>query len=298
MNSINLYWFKLPDGSTNYGDELNYYIIRELTGFKIDYIRFPYRWYKVILLYVYNRVKCRINPDFKGMIRSIFAKNILVAIGSVLHVYDRKGVIVWGSGIINEGGVIKDASFKAVRGYETLKVIGELGYDTNIPVGDPALLLPLMLPPSPKKKKLGVIPHFRHYQELSKTSFFTTNYVLINLKDDVKSITEQISSCEYVVSSSLHGIIVAQSYNIPALWVNFCTNIKIYGDDIKFKDYFSSVNIKPYRPILLESYDLDYINDLFNKNIDKTQINVDLTLLQDKLLKAFPYTLKEKYIRK
>ena len=297
MNSINLYWFKLPDGSTNYGDELNYYIIRELTGLKVNYIRFPYKWYKIPLLYLYNRVRYRISPDFRGMVRSIFAKNILFAIGSVLHNYDRRGVIVWGSGIIKEGSKIKGANFKAVRGYETLRVIGELGYNTNIPVGDPALLLPLMLPPSPKKKKIGVIPHVIHYEELSRTLILTTDYVLINLKDDVKTITEQISSCEYVISSSLHGIIVAQSYNIPALWVDFSLSKKLYGDDIKFKDYFSSVDIKPYKAIVLESYDLDYIIELFNRNLDKALINVNLTLLQNKLLKAFPYTLKEKYIR-
>ena len=57
-------------------------------------------------------------------------------------------------------------------------------------------------------------------------------------------IINEILSCERIVSSSLHGLITAQSYDIPCFW--FKQNY-IPGDDIKFYDYFESV------------YDIDYI---------------------------------------
>ena len=62
-------------------------------------------------------------------------------------------------------------------------------------------------------------------------------------------IIDEINSCQVIISSSLHGIITCHAYNIPCLWYKFSE--KIVGDGIKFADYFSSVNIKPYNPFKL-----------------------------------------------
>ena len=67
------------------------------------------------------------------------------------------------------------------------------------------------------------------------------NEFVINLKDDVETVAKQISSCEKIISSSLHGLIAAQAYDIPFAWVKFSDNIK--GDGIKFYDFFDSVGV-------------------------------------------------------
>ncbi|KAF5280088.1 hypothetical protein FQR65_LT15078 [Abscondita terminalis] len=134
--------------------------------------------------------------------------------------------------------------------------------------GDPALLLPLWLKPSEKKKyKLGIIPHW------GEVDFFMENYghlyQIIDLRTkNVEEIVEEIAKCEYVLSTSLHGLIVAHAYGIPALWIK---KGYIGTDGFKFKDYFSSVNIPFYDGFecLDEIFHPEKWIELFNSNRDK-----------------------------
>ena len=47
-----------------------------------------------------------------------------------------------------------------------------------------------------------------------------------------------MTACAYIVSSSLHGICVAEAYGIPAVWVRLADNI--VGGEFKFRDYYAS----------------------------------------------------------
>ena len=46
-------------------------------------------------------------------------------------------------------------------------------------------------------------------------------YKIINVQQSVTKVAEEISQCEVIASSSLHGIIFADSYEIPRLWLNY-----------------------------------------------------------------------------
>lgn len=294
MAKINLYWFKIPDGSSNYGDALNPFIITELSGQKVRYIPYPYKWYNVPYQYLHSLIRKSGIADFWGMIRSIFARKIIFCIGSIMHKHDKEGILVWGSGIGHSNWKIDNAEFKAVRGKETLKKLKEFGYNLPIAIGDPAILLPILIPPSIKKYKIGIIPHYIQYHELVDNKI-TEDFIIIDMKQDVHTVTEQITSCYYIASSSLHGLIVAQSYNIPALWVDFNCKNKLAGNNIKFRDYFSSVEIEPYEPIIINSFDINYFKKLFDDNDDKLLMKIELSKLQKGLLETAPFKIKKKY---
>lgn len=83
---------------------------------------------------------------------------------------------------------------------------------------------------------------------MKKSSFLRENkeFAIINLFNPIERVVDSILACENTFSSSLHGIIVSYAYNIPSLRFVFSKNNL---GDLKFHDYFLSVNLKKYNPI-------------------------------------------------
>ncbi|MEN3322510.1 polysaccharide pyruvyl transferase family protein [Mariniflexile soesokkakense] len=225
-STIRLFWWnekKLQKKSKeNYGDLLGKYLVEKISQKKAV-------WVKPSMFSIYN-----------------FFSPIYVTIGSILtHVTGN--CIVWGSGIISKESVVKKAEFLAVRGPQTRKCLLIQGYDVPEVYGDPALLLPKYYNPEIEKEfKIGVIPHYRDFKKVEAFYKNKTSTLLIDLMtDDVEKTTNEILKCEKIVSSSLHGVIVAHAYRIPAVWQKFSNDV--FGDDIKYQDYLESVGIPAYK---------------------------------------------------
>lgn len=221
MGKLYIYWWALKraDGTDNYGDILAPFLAEKLSGKKVVRVKHPmlrrYRW---------------------------FIKHY-VTVGSIIWAAS-KSSIVWGSGIIKKNENVREAKFLAVRGPRTRARLLELGYSVPEVYGDPALLLPEFIPPAATKKyKLGIIPHYVDFAEVQQRFADQPEVKVINLMtDDIIRTTQEITECEAIISSSLHGVIVSHTYDIPALWVKFSS--KLAGDNVKFYDYFESVGLE------------------------------------------------------
>ncbi len=216
---IPLFWWveKYKGGLQNYGDALSPYIIERLSGKKTNVI----------------------NPK---SFRYKYLRKHVFCIGSILGQANKMSII-WGSGIVLKDQVVKCNKVLAVRGPKTRDRLMQLGYSVPEIYGDPALLLPLIyIPKVTKQFKLGIIPHYVDYEHILNNIQEEKEVKVINLlTDDVEKTTDQILSCHTIISSSLHGVIVAHAYGIPAIWVKFSN--KLFGDDVKFHDYFESVGL-------------------------------------------------------
>lgn len=93
----------------------------------------------------------------------------------------------------------------------------------------------------------------------------------------------------------MHGIITAHAYGIPALWVTFSD--KLTGDGIKFKDYFSAVQIPDYVAIDLnpeQALTPTQIAELFKRNQQVVLPSKELIKnIQENLLRVAPFPLKK-----
>lgn len=292
-----MYWFKMPNEKKNFGDELGPYIVSKLSGIKIDFV-IPKRNLLIKSIFQkHNRGRLNISDILAILFRQ---EHVLVTAGSILAHYNISGCNIWGSGIITRKDRVKKANFFSVRGEHSKVRLNELKYKVPQTVGDPALLLSLVTPIKMKKKyKLGIIPHYVHYDEI-KMKYSTKDILIINLLEpNIEKIIKDINDCEYTVSSSLHGIIVSHTYRIPSLWFELGEK-PLFGDNVKFYDYFSSVGINDYGPFKLPDINnttkfVKEVTGLIDANSQINSIQVDLKELQKNLINSAPFRIKDEY---
>lgn len=161
-----------------------------------------------------------------------------IAIGSIASLA-RSGTTVLGSGLMTSYyNVSADADWKFVRGPFTRQRVLQCGGQCPEVYGDLAMLLPLICDSSNKEYDVGIVPHYTDYEAVSL--MYPDHYVVNLLNEDPLSVAKQITKCRSIVSSSLHGIICAHAYGIPAAWIEFGSSIK--GDGVKFRDHYAAVN--------------------------------------------------------
>lgn len=192
------YWWPGPKGKSNFGDAL--------TGTLLTRLGIPHTWAKVW------------EADF-------------VACGSVLtHLPGGWSGAVWGTGKARKLDKISlaNATVLALRGK-----LSAAGIPGSYALGDPGLLANLLAEPS-EEISLGVIPHWEDRQ-LAKA--WKQGHV-IDVTQDPLTVIRHIARCKQIVSSSLHGIIVADSLGISRRWELFS---KVQGHGFKFRDHATVV---------------------------------------------------------
>jgi len=203
--------------------------------------------------------------------------------GSILP-FANENSIVWGTGFMHRQSTIGGApkEIHAVRGPLTVKRLDELGIEVKVPYGDPSMLLKRWdYPPSHLKMyKYGVIAH---YIDKKRVENWPDDIIKIDIQgDNTYTMMQEVERCEKIISSSLHGLILADIFDIPALWVKLSDNL--VGDDMKFHDYFASIGRKD-----VEYFDLrsGYHDEVLNA-FKPYEVKIDL----DALYEACPLVKK------
>jgi len=187
-------------------------------------------------------------------------KGKLLAIGSILS-HAEEGDYIWGSGLISPKHLPKSRELNifALRGPLTRKYLEDYGVriPKNIPYGDPAILLPrVYFPRKLEKVKEGIVPHYTDLSWARKAfrdRVKNGDVKIIDPRLPIEEFVDELFSCEMIFSSSLHGLIIADAYNIPNKRVIFGN--KLIGGDFKFNDYEQSkedINIRE----LIDSFKL------------------------------------------
>ena len=276
----------------NFGDFLTPYIIHNLSGKKVVYASWHRPFFKVEAKRIWQSIIRLQRYDFRRLCWPVKDKPVVMGVGSILWL-SIPNFEIWGSGFLRERGSFKGGQIHAVRGKYTAKKLMALGYPECKTYGDPALLLPLIYQSQSKKKGFGLIPHYTEY------NYFKTiypEYKTIDLQTyEIEKTIDEICSCEYVLSTSLHGVIVAHAYGIPALWIK---HKQLASDDFKYKDYFSSVEIPEYDggqfdiDQLITTPYCDYPDDIKRLMLPKKEI---IHKIQRGLIAAAPFSILEKY---
>ena len=117
----------------------------------------------------------------------------------------------------------------------------------NLVIADPGLLASELVAVERNKHELGVVPHWSdtelYPRELAKSRKYRyAEPILINPTNDPATVIAEIGSCKKIIASSLHGLIVADSFGIPRRAELFAKMSSPYeGGKFKFADYASSI---------------------------------------------------------
>lgn len=185
--------------------------------------------------------------------------------------------LIWGAGFISETVPIvgRPKQISAVRGWLSNERLKKAGLPAPDVVGDTALLLPRLYTPKRnlERRSLGVIPHcFEWDEDFYKKTRDWEDVRVIDISGSIEEVIEQIVACDRVVSSSLHGIICADAYGVPSIWLH--ASDKPTGDGFKFRDYFSSVGRPDRDPfVTAASTERAELEDLFHDY--RIQIDLD-----------------------
>lgn len=198
----------------------------------------------------------------------------MLAIGSIMHFAEDHDVI-WGTGI---NGKVSRNNYKfssldvrSVRGPRTRQFLMNMGVDCPEIFGDPALLASKFLKrPKQEKKKSDfiVIPH---YHDLSA---FEGVDNLVSPLQPLHVVLSSIVSSKKVISSSLHGVILAEAYGVPAVLV-----LPNFEEDkfLKYLDYYEGTQ-RQY---------IDVASN-FDEAINMKGSSIPNTFSFDRLEAAFP----------
>lgn len=204
---------KFNKGFTNFGDELNQLILFDLF-------------------------------EAGNAKRSTLSETNFFFIGSILELTQRtksETLHVLGSGIRNANSfnLPRNVHAHAFRGKLTAKYISGKGSDV---LGDPALILSRFRPANlPSKSSVKVFaPHFslfatQHYMEVLQL-FQDREFQILWPNSDTKEALSLIASSDFLVSSALHPLIVADAFGIPAIYFE---DQSPFESRFKYEDYCS-----------------------------------------------------------
>jgi pyruvyltransferase len=204
--SVLAFWAKQLN---NYGDKMTPWLVEKITGSPAQYVEAADRRRK------------------------------LVGVGSILRLA-RHPSVVWGTGIKSKSEAIDSrVQCVAVRGPLSAQAIWSSGGKPPQVFGDPGLLLPRWIPRREQRYKLGVVPHYVHFETARIHFERSEDVAVVDLRGSVENVTRQITACAAIASSSLHGLVTACAYGIPHVRLTFPQPIG--GDGSKFADFYQGI---------------------------------------------------------
>jgi pyruvyltransferase len=240
---VKLFWWESQKSQPNFGDAISPIIVEHCSGKKPE----------------------RAKVDETGK---------LLACGSIVQ-FACDDDVIWGSGVHPchadtlgfESVRPKHLKITAIRGPISRSVLLDAGYECPEIYGDPGVLLPLIYPEIKRRIMFdfGVMPH------LDQKNFHPGNCRLLNVRQDPRQILLEMLTCKKVISASLHGIICAEAFGIPAIWLA-CKQGRM-----KYDDYYASTGRKA-----------NPISKLENALKAEPPPLPDLKKMQDSLLASFP----------
>lgn len=211
------------------------------------------------------------------------ASERLASVGTIGHGLKNGSVHLWGTGIDGkrhpyhrhltyyERPENTEFTIHALRGPFSARVFEKQGIPVTDAYGDPVMLLPkIMAPATEKTHELGIVVHISELSELKDGAAVRNElgryYIPGDLRDSVKIITtltdanltaledrvREMTACKRILSTSLHGLVIAETYGIPCAYFRPFGRGPLQVDlmdeqvflDHRVRDYYAGMGLK------------------------------------------------------
>ena len=197
----------------------------------------------------------------------------LLSIGSVLH-FAQDGDVVWGSGVNGKvtGELVgaRRLDVRAVRGPLTARALSDRGIEAPNVFGDPGLLAPALFGVTRAARPTIEVTSLPNLHDLP---YWRDAPGLLSPRRDFMTVMTTIASSQLVVTSSLHGIVIADALGVPVAPVRPTAESMF-----KYEDYYEGTGRR--LPRFSET-----VGDASNGSAPGLEWNSDL------LIDAFPRDL-------
>ncbi|MRX43679.1 polysaccharide pyruvyl transferase family protein [Agromyces kandeliae] len=165
----------------------------------------------------------------------------LSGVGSILEFLpgDFAGA-VWGSGLMyGRRHPLPHAKVLAVRGHLTRELIGA---PDDVALGDPGILVSRRVDRARVRWDVALVPHGHHRKHepfMSMADAAGLRVHVVDVHQPAARVVREIAAADAVVTTSLHGLVTADAYGIPATWTML--EPALSGGPFKFHDYESVI---------------------------------------------------------
>lgn len=200
--ALPFFWWEPDNGTQNFGDHLSVILVERILG--------------------------------KTVQKATVEEPKVLAVGSILH-FAREGDVIWGSGLNGKHPSREDYPFhsldiRSVRGPLTRLTLESFGIEAPAIYGDPVLLFPLFFPEFQKNpiREYVIVIHSSEEHRVPRQE-----HILFST-DPWQEIVQKIVESKFVISTSLHGLVIAEAFGIPARLLRLTQNEPLF----KYADYY------------------------------------------------------------
>lgn len=264
MGALKLYWWQ---GEPNFGDVLSERVTANVSGRSVAHA-IP----KQAELFAIGSLMHLISKKYAGRIRDWRGPRS-----------SRHRPVLWGTGVMRPVPTefLDHVDIALLRGPVSAALLGI----KDCKFGDPGLLAPRVFKPGQRQDQIGLVPHWTSMDDprIAQLCADEARVRLIDPRDPVEDVCLAISECAHVVASSLHGLIVADSYGIPNTWLD-----PVSLSYLKYHDYAGSVGRAMASPRTLD----DVVQSLTRLPTGSLPYADEIDAARDALVSSFPAALR------
>ena len=226
---LTVFSFQRPNGQKNFGDDVSLELISRI-------LKLPAVWEKQHKADINGIGSNLQSMTTVKMRRRFFLRKIF-----------GKRQYIWGSGNISNYKIsLPHDNILALRGPLTHETIVNIPHNKFTTYGDPGILFSRYWPKiSPATFDIGLVLHYKDSRLSHNIKELYPEIKIIRADQDPSVVLHEITTCKTIMSSSLHGLIAADSSKIPNMKVEFDQPLK--GGTFKFEDYALGVGRPIYK---------------------------------------------------